>query len=167
MAKKILVVYASKCGSTAEIADSMARTLSGKGFTVDVMPVKKVTSLTGYDAILAGSAIRVGAWLPEAVDFVKNNQPEIDKIPTAIFTVHGLNWENTSASEALRKNYTTIVKQMVTPVEEVFFAGKIDYSKMTFLEKMMSKAVKAQEEDRRDWDAIKGWADSIPAKLGF
>lgn len=89
----------------------------------------------------------------------------MQKIPTAIFTVHGLNWENTSASEALRKNYTTAIKQIITPVDEVFFAGKIDYSTMTFLEKMLSKAVKAVEEDRRDWTVINGWAAEIPNKL--
>ncbi len=167
MSKSLLIAYASKCGSTAEIADAIGKTLSDKGFTVDVLPVKKVTNLEGYDAVLAGSAIRVGAWLPEAMDFLKQNQAALAQLPNAIFTVHGLNWENTSASDALRKNYTTSVKQLITPKDEVFFAGKIDFSKMTFLEKMMSKTVKAVEEDRRDWTAIKGWAEEIPAKLGL
>jgi menaquinone-dependent protoporphyrinogen oxidase len=56
---------------------------------------------------------------------------------------------------------------LITPKDEVFFAGKIDFSKMTFLEKMMSKTVKAVEEDRRDWAAINNWAKGIPARLGI
>jgi hypothetical protein len=76
-----------------------------------------------------------------------------------------LNWENTSASEALRKNYTNAIKQLISPMDEVFFAGRIDYSTMTFLEKMLCKTVKAAEEDRRDWVAINGWAAEIPNKL--
>jgi menaquinone-dependent protoporphyrinogen oxidase len=167
MAKRILIAYASKCGSTAEIADSMGKTLSGNGYSVDVLPVKMVTSLDGYDAVLAGSAIRVGAWLPEALELLKQNQAALGKLPIAIFTVHALNWENTSASEALRRNYTTAVKQLITPKDEVFFAGKIDYSKMTFLEKMMSKTVRAVEEDLRDWAAINDWAKGIPGRLGI
>ena len=167
MSKKLLIVYASKCGSTAEIADAMVRPLKDKGFDVDVLPVKKITSLAGYDAVLAGSAIRVGAWLPEAVDFIKENEEALEKLPLAIFSVHALNWENTSASEALRKNYSLAVKQVITPREEVFFTGLIDFSRMTFLEKMLSKTVKAVEEDRRDWNMIKAWAEEIPAKLGL
>ncbi len=165
MTKKLLIAYASKCGSTTEIAKSMGKVLVEKGYEVDILPVNQVKSMDGYAGILAGSAVRVGAWLPEAVDFVKNNQTTIQKIPTAIFTVHGLNWENTSASEALRKNYTSGVKQLISPVDEVFFTGKIDYSTMTFLEKLLCKTVKAVEEDRRDWGIINGWAAEIPNKI--
>ena len=165
MTNRILIAYASKCGSTAEVAKSMGKVLVEKGCEVDILPVNQVKTMDGYNGILAGSAVRVGAWLPEAVDFVRNNQTTMQKIPTAIFTVHGLNWENTSASEALRKNYTTTIKQMITPVDEVFFAGKIDYSTMTFLEKMLCKTVKAAEEDRRDWGVINGWAAEIPGRL--
>jgi menaquinone-dependent protoporphyrinogen oxidase len=165
MIKKILIAYASKCGSTAEIANTMGTVLLEKGYEVDVFPVNQAKNLDGYDGILAGSAVRVGAWLPEAAEFVKNNQSALHKIPTAIFTVHGLNWENTSVCEALRKNYTSGVKQLISPVDEVFFAGKINYSTMTFLEKMLCKAVKAIEEDRRDWSVINGWAAEIPSKL--
>jgi len=165
MTNRILIAYASKCGSTTEIAKSMGKVLLEKGYEVEILPVSQVKSMDGYDSILAGSAIRVGAWLPEAVEFVKNNQTTMQKIPTAIFTVHALNWENTSASEALRKNYTNAIKHLISPVDEVFFAGKIDYSTMTFLEKMLSKAVKAVEEDRRDWTVINGWAAEIPNKL--
>lgn len=167
MSKKLLIMYASKCGSTAEIADSIGKTLGEKGFEVDVLPVKEITNLTGYDAVLAGSAIRVGTWLPEAIDFIKENREALEKLPLAIFTVHALNWENTSASEALRKNYSLAIKQVITPDEEVFFTGLIDFSRMTFLERMLSKTVKAVEEDRRDWNMIKAWAEGIPVKLGL
>jgi menaquinone-dependent protoporphyrinogen oxidase len=165
MTKKLLIAYASKCGSTTDIAKSIGKVLVEKGYEVDILPVNQVKSMDGYAGILAGSAVRVGAWLPEAVDFLKNNRTAIQNIPTAIFTVHGLNWENTTASEALRKNYTNTIKQMITPMDEVFFAGKIDYKTMTFLEKMLCKTVKAAEEDRRDWGQINGWAADIPGKL--
>ena len=167
MIKKILLVYASKCGSTAEIANSMGKVLTEQGYGVDILSVDKVKSIDDYGAILAGSAIRVGAWLPEAMDFIKENQATLRQLPTAIFSVHGLNWENTAASEVLRKNYTSAIKQLITPMDEVFFPGKIDYLKMTFLEKMLSKAVNAVEEDRRDWTVINGWAAEIPFKLGL
>jgi menaquinone-dependent protoporphyrinogen oxidase len=41
---------------------------------VDVKPVKEKPQITGYSAVVLGSAIRMGNWLPKAVDFVKANQ---------------------------------------------------------------------------------------------
>jgi menaquinone-dependent protoporphyrinogen oxidase len=70
ISKRILVTYASKCGSTGEVADAIGKTLTQTGARVEVLPLKKVTDLSGYQAVFVGSAIRVAKWLPEAVDFV-------------------------------------------------------------------------------------------------
>lgn len=61
MTNRILIAYASKCGSTTEIAKSMGKVLLEKEYEVEILPVSQVKSMDGYDGILAGSAIRVGA----------------------------------------------------------------------------------------------------------
>lgn len=73
MNKCILVNYATRAGSTAEIAAAIAETLSARGYAVDVKLVKEKPVLDGYIAVVPGSAIRMGNWLPEAVDVVKAN----------------------------------------------------------------------------------------------
>jgi menaquinone-dependent protoporphyrinogen oxidase len=86
----ILVAYASKSGSTIDVAQTIGKGLADKGATVDVLPVKAIKSIDGYRAIVIGSAIRMGQWLPEAVDFIKNHQARLSQISTAFFTVHML-----------------------------------------------------------------------------
>ena len=66
MNDRILVTYATRAGSTAEVAAACAETLAARGYAVDVKPVKEKTQLTGYSAVVLGSAIRMGDWLPEA-----------------------------------------------------------------------------------------------------
>ncbi len=77
MTGKVLVAYASRAGSTAEVAQAVAEVLRARsgGDTVDVLPVKiGQRPQPCYRAVIAGSAIRMGKWLPEAVEFVAKNQ---------------------------------------------------------------------------------------------
>lgn len=62
MTNKILVTYASRTGSTAEVAEAIARTLSEGGAQVDVLPMQEVKDLTSYQGIVvaAPSASRSG-----------------------------------------------------------------------------------------------------------
>jgi menaquinone-dependent protoporphyrinogen oxidase len=46
MSNKILVTYASRAGSTAEIAEAIGRTLSEGGAQVDVLPMNDVKDLS-------------------------------------------------------------------------------------------------------------------------
>jgi menaquinone-dependent protoporphyrinogen oxidase len=161
MDNKILIVYASKCGSTGEVAQAIGQSLCDKGAAVDVRPVKAVTSVDGYRAVVVGSAIRMGQWLPEAVDFLKRNQARLSQMPTALFTVHMLNVNDSPESQAARTAYVAPVRQLVTPSAEAFFAGKIELGRMSFFDRLISNAMKAKDEDLRDWDKIRGWGQSI------
>ncbi|HSB02176.1 MAG TPA: flavodoxin domain-containing protein, partial [Anaerolineales bacterium] len=82
ISKKILVAYASKCGSTGEVAGAIGKTLAQTGARVDVLPLKKVTNLSDYQAVFVGSAIRMAKWLPEAADFVSENRATLQRVPT-------------------------------------------------------------------------------------
>ena len=56
---KVLIVYATRSGETAEIAKLVAEGIRFTGAevkTVDVSEIKKETDLTGYDGYLFGSA---------------------------------------------------------------------------------------------------------------
>ncbi len=162
---KILVTYATRAGSTVDVAKTIGETLNATGASVDVRPVKNVTTLQGYDAVVLGSAIRMGHWLPEAVDFVTSNQAQLSQRPTVLFTVHLLNIDDDDKSRAAREAYTAPVRQLVAPRGEVFFAGKMDFSKLSFLDGTIAKMVGGSERDLRNWDAIRGWAQGLPALL--
>jgi len=57
---KILIAYTSRTGSTGEVAETIAQVLRREGVPVDVRRVQEVKDLTPYQAVLIGSAIRMG-----------------------------------------------------------------------------------------------------------
>lgn len=161
MNQKVLVTYASKAGSTMEVAQAVAKELNNRGFTVDVRPVKQVTSVDGYTAVVVGSAVRIGSPLPEAVKFIEKNAPALSKLPVAFFTVHLMNMGDDDTSRKARLAYLDPARKLVTLKHEAFFAGVGDMSKVSFFEGLIGKMVKSPEGDFRDWKAISGWAQSI------
>ncbi len=167
MNDKILIAYASKCGSTGEVAQALAEALIARGKTVDVRLAKNVTSLDRYQAVIVGSAIRMGSWLPEAVDLVKNHRERLAQMPTAFFSVHGLNRGDDEASRTARAAYTAPIRAMVIPQAEAFFGGLIDTARLSLLDRLITSAVMqathAPLGDFRDWDKIRGWAQTAVA----
>ena len=74
MKEKTLVVFGSKHGSTADIADKIGEVLIQSGMYVDVIPAKIVSSIDAYDTIVIGSALYIGQWRKEVIKFINNNQ---------------------------------------------------------------------------------------------
>jgi menaquinone-dependent protoporphyrinogen oxidase len=87
MNNRVLVTYATKAGSTAEVAARIGEILSTQDLAVDVLPVSNVDDVTPYRAVIAGSAIRVGHLLPEVMSFVKKNQAALQQRPFSVFVV--------------------------------------------------------------------------------
>jgi len=165
MNKRILITYATRAGSTIEVAAAIGEVLRSRGFEVDIKPVKENPCVESYQAVIMGSAIRMSNWLPEAVEFIKNNRWQLRQIPTAFFTVHMLNRDDSETSRQARQAYTASVRQMLKPVDEVFFEGSMDYSKLKFLDRTIAQAVEkqtnAKEGDFRDWTRIRAWAQIL------
>jgi menaquinone-dependent protoporphyrinogen oxidase len=167
MSKKVLIAYASKCGSTADIAAKIGEIMSGSNLQVDVKPVRDITDISGYSAVVVGSAVRFGQWLPEGVSFLKSNRDALQSIPTALFTVHMQNTGDSAEARANRDLYVKAAKEQITPKVEKYFTGMIEMARLSFLERMVYKAVKAKDGDDRDWNDIQSWAAALPAGLNL
>ena len=165
MKKKALVVYATRAGSTGEVAQVICERLCAMGFDAAVQPVDSVSSISGYQAVVLGSAVRYGAWLPEMMKFIESQQSALSQLPVAIFTLHMQALGDDSASQTARAGYTKAVRALVNPRDEVFFAGKVDPTTLSFFERMAVKLVKAPVGDKRDWDRIRRWADGLGETL--
>lgn len=77
MDKKILVAYATKYGSTAEIAQKIGEVLINSGLDADILPVDRVRDLDLYKAVVLGSAVYIGQWRKEAAKFLKSNEKKL------------------------------------------------------------------------------------------
>ncbi len=165
MSERVLIAYASRCGSTAEVAEAIAQELTAQGQLVDVRGVRELPDLDGYRAVLVGSAVRFGKWLPEAVRFIERNRTLLSRVPTAFFTVHALALDDSPASQRERHAYLEPVRGLVVPRHEAFFAGEIDPARLSFAERWLARFVRAPEGDLRDWERIRSWARQIAQEL--
>ena len=161
MEDKILVAYASRTGSTGEVAETIGEVLRDGGATVDIHWAKDVTNVNAYRAVVAGSAIYMGQWMSEAVKFVKTHQDALSRMPVAYFAVCLTMKDDTEANRRTVAAYLDPVREVVQPVGLGLFAGRLDSSKLPFHYRLIIKAMKQPEGDYRDWEAIRTWAGEL------
>lgn len=170
MNDKILVTYASRLGATAGVAEAIGKTLAQGGASVDVLPMHAVKDLAPYRAVVAGSAIRGGQWLPEAMQFVRTHQAALSQKPFAAFLVcMTLAMPKGDYREHVA-TWLEPVRLLVKPVSEGLFAGALDISKVpSFGDRLKFRLSVAMgvwpEGDHRDWGAIRAWAEGLPPLL--
>jgi menaquinone-dependent protoporphyrinogen oxidase len=173
MTTKILVTYASRSGSTLEIAKAISNTLKEGGADVDVMPMQAVKDLAPYQAVVAGSAIRGAKWLPEAVQFIRTHQSTLRHKPFAMFTVCiTLAMSNSEQYRAAVAGWTAPVRAIVRPLSEGLFAGMLDFNKLPLnWDTLKLRATVAMgifpRGDHRDWNAVNAWAESLKPLLAI
>jgi len=159
---KILIAYATKAGSTAEVAAEIGRVVESKGgCQVDVRPVNELREVGGYDAVIIGSGIRAGKWLPQATKFMERHRDALSRVPVAYFVVCLTLKDDTEENRSTVAAYLDPVREVVQPVEVGLFAGAMDYSKLPFILRLMMKAMKAPQGDFRDWEGIRDWASQV------
>jgi len=157
----VLVTYATKVGSTFDVAEQIAKTLQQNGLTVTLHKAEKSLDPAPFDAVIVGSAIRVGRWLPPVVQFVENNVSTLVKRPVAFFTVCMTLHEDTPENREEVYGYTEPVRRLLTPQAEGFFAGAMNYKLLSFPVRTIVKRIGVPEGDYRQWNDITGWAEDI------
>lgn len=172
MNHKILITYASRTGSTAEVAEAIGKTLGGDQAQVDILPMQDVKELSSYRAVIVGSAIRKSKWLPEAVQFVRAHQEALRHKPLAMFTVSiTLAMSDNEQYRSAVAGWVSPVRALIRPLSEGFFAGMLDFRKLPFnWDTLMLRATVLAgifpSGDHRDWNAIRAWAESLRPIFG-
>jgi menaquinone-dependent protoporphyrinogen oxidase len=170
--KKVLVAYASYCGTTGGVAETIGQVLCDNGAAADVRLVKNVDDLSTYEAVVVGSATRSSSWWPEAIEFVERNKEELSRKPVAYFLTCLALYRDTEASRRVARNYMNpVLKEIpdVKPLDMGFFAGVLDYSRLNLMYRMVMKSKMKKrgvpEGDFRNWNAIRAWARGICSPL--
>jgi menaquinone-dependent protoporphyrinogen oxidase len=168
MKNRLLVAYGSRCGSTGGVAESIGKVLSTAGNEVDVRLVKDVNDLSPYQAVIVGSAIRMGKWLPEAIEFIKTHEDAMSHITVAYFAVCMTMKDDTAENRSKALGYLDPVRKQfpyLKPVDIGLFAGAVDYKKLSFAYSVILKVKGVPEGDFRNWEAIRTWAAGVSPML--
>jgi menaquinone-dependent protoporphyrinogen oxidase len=171
MAETILVAYATRYGSTQEVADAVAGAMREQGATVEVRPAGEVKSLSGYVAVVVGTPLYIGSMLKDARRFLERNREELQRTPVAAFALGPLQTSDDLA-EAGRQFDAALSKiPWFKPVATSVFVGVFDPTKLRFPDSLLKTLPASPLHDlgaldERDWDAIRAWARELPSVLG-
>jgi menaquinone-dependent protoporphyrinogen oxidase len=157
---RVLVAYASKMGSTKEIAEAIGDRLTERGCQADVRSAGTVRSVDGYDAIVLGSAVYAARWRPEAVHFVRHHRGELSARRVWLFESGwvGPRPKALAATPGARRRAVRVG----APVPAVF-GGRLDPELATgVLDRALANKMPG---DARDWDEIRSWTDHVADAL--
>lgn len=167
MKGKVLVTYSTRTGSTKGIAECIREKLSDLGENTDIAPMKEVTDLSQYSAVIAGSAIKAGKWLPEAMSFIQTHQHDLNNKNFAVFLVcMTLAMPKGNSYRGTVSSWLQPVRDIVKPVSEGLFAGTLDISRIPALSDRIKFRLSVlfgvwKEGDHRDWDSIRNWTQDL------
>jgi menaquinone-dependent protoporphyrinogen oxidase len=165
---RVLVVAASRHGATeqiaAEIAKTLRYTLSAQfpGAFVDLRSAEQVATLTGYDAVVLGSAVYMGRWLPAAREFAERNAGALAAVPVWLFSSGPIGDPPAPGQDPAD---AAAVAAAVGAREHRTFTGQLDRHRLGLVERAVVRAVHAPDGDFRDWPAIRDWAAGIGSAL--
>jgi menaquinone-dependent protoporphyrinogen oxidase len=83
---KVEVVYASRHGATAGIAEWIAGVLRTEGADVVVADAADRPDPRGFDAYVIGSGVYMGSWLKEGSEFLERHQSTLATRPVWLFS---------------------------------------------------------------------------------
>jgi menaquinone-dependent protoporphyrinogen oxidase len=169
---RVLTVYASAHGSTAEVARFIADIWQGRGVDTDVVPVGSVTSPAGYDAYALGSPIHSGLWLPEMAAFVRRSRELLARKPLYLW-LNCLRVLEPEGYAYVTNNYLPNILDRRLSFRKIgLFAGKIDLATinrdevwtLTFRYDGRENLTRLAG-DYRNWEHIRDWAEQVAVDL--
>jgi menaquinone-dependent protoporphyrinogen oxidase len=165
---RVLVVVASKHGSTTEIARALASALGASGadgeaaLSAVVVPAHQRPDPSPFDAVVIGSAVYVGRWLEDAREYAAHHAATLRARPVWLFSSGPIGAPPFPPDEPYD---AAPITALTGARAHRVFPGRLDKSLLSFGERAMVTAMRAPLGDFRDWDAVAAWADEIAATL--
>ena len=166
MSASVLVAYATRYGSTQEVAEAVAVTLRERGLEVDLQPMRQVRTIDQYRAVVLGAPLYMFHWHKDALNFLARHRTDLTARPVAVFALgpfHAEEKEFQAVREQLDKELAKF--PWLTPGAIAIFGGKFDPQKLTFPHNLGPALKKMPASDVRDWTAIRAWASDLAAQF--
>jgi len=166
MLNSILIAYATRYGSTQEVAEAIAATLHERGLEVELQPVQKVRTLEGYGAVVLGAPLYMFHWHKDALRFISQHRKALEKQSVAIFALGPFGNDEKEWQDVRAQLDKELAKfPWLTPAALEIFGGKFDPKNLRFPWSLVPALKRMPASDIRDWTAIRAWASNLAAKL--
>jgi menaquinone-dependent protoporphyrinogen oxidase len=173
---EVLVGYATAHGSTEGIAERIAARLRGRGAEVTLAELPADEDVEPFGAVVIGSAVHSGDWLPEAETFVDGHSRALAERETWLFSVCSLGESSSFFPERVarfmakqRKDGKQLARWrlLIGDGHHRYFAGAVERGHWSRLGDLFLRAFGGTFGDHRDWADIDAWADSIADDIGL
>ena len=139
MDTKTVIIYASTDGQTLKICNALRAQLQQNNQKIDLFSIEDFNEkITNYDKIIIGASIRYGVHNKHIIDFMNTHKEQLNNKKTAFFSVNLVARKpekNTPSTNPYVVKFFKTIDWKPTIVE--VFAGKLDYQKYPFFDKIM------------------------------
>ena len=164
---RVLIGYASRFGSTRDIANRIAGAVRADSTDVDLRSVDEISDFDRYDAVVFGSGVYDGSWMPEATDLMRRHAAALARKPVWLFSVGSFGDRHPIVGGLIKKEPKEIseFEQTLHPREYRVFAGVIDLDHWPAWGRLLFKALGGHAGDNRQWSDIDSWAEEISREI--
>jgi len=164
----VLIVYGSKEGQTAKIAERIAQIIRNRGLQATTYSGKEIQagfSVDVFDAAIVGGSIHMENYPAYLRKFVTSHRDWLNKVPSAFFTVcmaiQSQNADEREAAKNYGERFTKTTRWHPTLTET--FAGAVKYTQYNFITRFIMKRIAKREggstdtsydHEYTDWDAV-------------
>ena len=164
----VLIIYGSKEGQTAKIAERIAQIIRKQGLQASAYAVKELPAgftTAAFDAAIVGGSIHMGHYPTHFREFVRNHRDWLNKVPSAFFTVcmaiHSQNPNEREEARNYGKHFIETTHWHPTLIDT--FAGAVKYTQYNFMTRFIMKMITKREggstdtlhdHEYTDWDSV-------------
>ena len=141
---KILIIYSTTDGHTIVICHRLQQVIERNAHRVTLISIDDVAKLDlmAFDKIVIGASIRYGKHSPKVVDFINRNEQLLDRKPNAFFSVNVVARKPEKSQPHTNPYLLKFLKRISwKPKQLAVFAGKIDYPRYSFFDRMMIRFI--------------------------
>ena len=154
----VLVTVASRHGATRALAEALTAELDQGALTATLLEPAEVASLEGYDAVVLGSAVYAGSWLPAARELVARCAVALRERPVWLLSSGPIGDPPKPAGAPAE---VAALLEETGAREHRVLPGRLERRRLGRGERAVVALVRAPDGDFRDWEAVRAWAAEI------
>lgn len=161
----VLVAYATRGGSTAEIAEWIGDELRAAGLSTVVLPAAEVQDVTGYEAVVLGAAVYAAGWHNDARRFAHQFADTLPPRPVWLFSSGPLD-SSAEETDLAPVPQAEVAVRALRAKGHITFGGKLSEDAqgwLGFVAKRM--AHEGHGGDFRNPQRVRRWARDIAAEI--
>lgn len=140
---KDLIIYASKYGCTADCARKLADLLNGETEVIDIKKQAQI-DISDWNRILIGSSVYMGQVNKKIKGFCEDYKEQLLDKELVIFICSGI---PKNLNDVINANFSDEIRQHAK--EAVHFGGRLELSKMNFVDKTIAGLMSKQKGEAK------------------